>query len=96
MWFFVRLWVDNDDRQQEPLAGKPVWLIKVENNMAEVAERKPAAKPRKKTLTPAEKELRVMEAYVKKITSSKKEAVAFLKRAGAIDAKGEIAPQFRS
>lgn len=63
--------------------------------MEDVAERKRVAKPRKK-LTPAEKELRVMEAYMKKITSSKKEAVAFLKRAGAIDDKGEIAPQFRS
>lgn len=63
--------------------------------MTEVAERKPVAKPRKK-LTQAEKELRVMEAYMKKVTSSKKEAVAFLKRAGVMNDKGEIAPQFRS
>ncbi len=81
--------------QQKPQAVKPVRLIIVERNMTEVAERKQAAKPRK-TLTPAEKELRVMEAHMKKITSSKKEAVAFLRRAGVIDAKGEIAPQFRS
>lgn len=63
--------------------------------MAEVAECKPAAKPRKK-LTQAEKELRAMEAYIKKVTSSKKQAVAFLTRAGVLDKKGEIAPQFRS
>lgn len=81
--------------QQKLQAVKPVRLIIVERNMTEVAERKQAAKPRK-TLTPAEKELCVMEAHMKKITSSKKEAVAFLKRAGVIDAKGEIAPQFRS
>lgn len=64
--------------------------------MEATVERKGATKPRARKLTVAEKELKAMEAYMKKVTSSKKASVAFLKRAGIIDDKGELAPQYRS
>lgn len=63
--------------------------------MEATAERNSATKARAKPKSPAEKELQAMKTYMKKITSSKKEALGFLERAGIIDKKGELAKQYR-
>ena len=59
------------------------------------AQRTEVSKSRAKPMTKAEKELKVMKAYMKKVTSSKKQAVGFLERAGIIDKKGELAKPYR-
>lgn len=64
--------------------------------MEATVERKSAVKPRARKLTTAEKELKAMQACMNKVTSSKKASLAFMKRTGIIDEKGELAPQYRS
>lgn len=64
--------------------------------MQATAERGSATKTRSKPMSQADKELKAMKAYVKKITSSKEDSVAFLQRAGILDKKGELAKQYRS
>jgi len=64
--------------------------------MEQTVERKRVGKPRAQALSPADKELKAMKAYMKKITSSKKDAMTFLQGAGIIDKKGELAKQYRS
>ena len=64
--------------------------------MQAAIERKPAAKAVVKPLSQADKELAAMKAYMKKVTSSKKAATAFLEKAGVIDKNGRLAKQYRS
>lgn len=64
--------------------------------MEATAERESASKTRSKPMSQADKELKAMKAYMKKITSSKKQAEGFLQRAGIVDTKGELAKQYRS
>lgn len=63
--------------------------------MEATSERTRAVSGRSRPLSDADKELRAMKAYMKKITSSKKQAEGFLERAGIIDKKGELAKQYR-
>lgn len=58
--------------------------------------RKRTAKPDVSTLSRTDQELAAMEAYIVKITSSKKEAVGFLKRAGIVDKDGRLAKPYRA
>lgn len=60
------------------------------------AEHKRAAKARAKPETQADKELALMKAYVKKITSSPEDSRALLQRAGILDKKGELAKPYRN
>jgi hypothetical protein len=64
--------------------------------MQATAERTSDTKPRARPLTKAEKELKAMKAYMKKVNSSKKTAEEFLRSAGIIDKNGELAKQYRS
>jgi len=64
--------------------------------MQAVAERKSAAKVRAKPESQADKELKAMKAYMKKVSSSKKEAVSFLENAGFIDKNGNLTKPYRS
>lgn len=66
--------------------------------MNETVERPRVAKPRKRAapLSVAEKELKDMKAYVKKIASSKEDSLAFLQRAGIVNKKGELTKPYRS
>jgi hypothetical protein len=66
--------------------------------MNETAERARVTRPRKRaaTLSVAEQELKVIKAYAKKISSSKKDSIAFLQRAGILDRKGDLAKPYRS
>jgi len=58
--------------------------------------RKRAAKADVSMLSRADRELAAMEAYIVKITSSKKEARGFLTRAGIIDSTGKLDKHYRS
>lgn len=60
--------------------------------MQATAERTSAPKP----LSKADKELKAMKAYMKKINSSKKTAEEFLRSTGIIDKNGQLAKQYRS
>ncbi len=64
--------------------------------MNEIAERTRTTKTPVRPLSKADKELNAMKAYIKKVTSSKKQAVSFLERSGIIDKKGVLAKQYRS
>lgn len=64
--------------------------------MQATAERTSATKTRARPLTTAEKELKAMKTFMKKATSSKKQAEEFLRRAGIIDKNGDLAKQYRS
>lgn len=57
--------------------------------------RKRAAKAEAPALSRADQELAAMEAYIAKITSSKKEARGFLTRAGIIDKTGKLDKHYR-
>jgi hypothetical protein len=46
-------------------------------------------------MTQADKELAAMKAYMKKVTSSKKAAQAFLQDAGIVDRNGRLAKPYR-
>lgn len=63
--------------------------------MQATSERTRATGVRARPLSDADKELRAMKVYMKKITSSKKQAEGFLERAGIIDKKGALAKQYR-
>jgi nitroimidazol reductase NimA-like FMN-containing flavoprotein (pyridoxamine 5'-phosphate oxidase superfamily) len=63
--------------------------------MDATSERTHVATGRARPLSGADKELRALKVYMKKITSSKKEAEGFLERAGIIDKKGELAKPYR-
>jgi hypothetical protein len=56
----------------------------------------PTKDKNKKPLTRIDKEIAEMDAYVKKIASSKKKSIAFLKRAGILNKKGKLAKQYRN
>lgn len=58
--------------------------------------RKPAPKVEAPAPSRADKELAAMQAYITKITSSKKEAMGFLKRAGIVDGAGQLDKHYRS
>lgn len=60
-----------------------------------LAHNKRAAKPEASVLSRADQELADMEAYIVKITSSKKEARAFLTGAGIIDKTGQLNKHYR-
>ena len=66
--------------------------------MNETVERAKVAKTRSRSapLSVADKELKAMQAYMKKVNSSKKTAEAFLRRNGVIDKKGQLAELYRS
>lgn len=64
--------------------------------MNETAERTRITKTQGRPLSKADKELSAMKVYIKKVTSSKKQAVSFLERSGIIDKKGVLAKQYRS
>lgn len=57
--------------------------------------RKRAAKLEAPALSRADQELAAMEAYIVKITSSKKEARGFLTRAGILDKNGQLDEHYR-
>jgi len=63
--------------------------------MNETVERNSTAKSRVRTSKTADQELKVMKAYVKQISQSKADSVAFLQRAGILDKKGELAKPYR-
>lgn len=46
-------------------------------------------------MTHADKELEVMTAYMKKVTSSKKASQTFLENAGIVDKQGRLAKPYR-
>lgn len=60
------------------------------------SERKPAPKAEVVALSRADQELAAMQEYISKITSSKKEARGFLRRAGIIDAAGKLDKHYQS
>lgn len=60
------------------------------------AARKPAVKIEAPARSRADLELEAMEAFIVKITSSKKEARGFLTRAGIIDSTGKLDKHYRS
>jgi hypothetical protein len=64
--------------------------------MQATAQRASATKPRAKQLTKAEQELKVLKAYIKKVTSSPADSRALLQRAGIIDDKGGLTEPYRS
>jgi hypothetical protein len=59
------------------------------------ARRKLASKVLQPTQSQSDRELAAMKLYITKVTSSKKEAVSFLKDAGIIDKTGQLAKPFR-
>lgn len=46
-------------------------------------------------MTQADKEFEAMQAYMKKVTSSKKAAQTFLEDAGIVDKQGRLAKPYR-
>ena len=70
--------------------------LRVGKIMEDTVERKRATKPRKRALSPAEQELKAMKDYVKKISGSKEQSIAFLQRAGILDKKGELTKPYRA
>jgi nitrate reductase beta subunit len=58
-------------------------------------ERKATARAAAQPMTQADKELAAMKAYMKKVTSSKKAAQAFLQDAGIVDRNGRLAKPYR-
>jgi hypothetical protein len=58
-------------------------------------ERKATARAAAPPMTQADKELAAMKAYMKKVTSSKKAAQAFLQDAGIVDRNGRLAKPYR-
>lgn len=63
--------------------------------MQAAIERKSAAKAVAQPMSQADKEFAAMQAYMKKVTSSKKAAQAFLQDAGIIDRNGRLAKPYR-
>jgi hypothetical protein len=55
-----------------------------------------ASRPEPRTSLTQAQELEQMEAYVAQITKSKADSVAFLKRAGLLDKKGNLAKPYRT
>ena len=64
--------------------------------MTETIERKRTTRSRKQPVSRVDREIQEIDAYVKKISSSKEKAIAFLKDAGILDKKGELAKQYRN
>jgi hypothetical protein len=66
--------------------------------MNETVDCPSTAKPRKRAtkLSVAQQELKQMQAYAKKIASSKEDSIAFLQRAGILNKKGDLAKPYRS
>lgn len=62
---------------------------------AAATERKSAVKAAPRLMTHADKELEVMTAYMKKVTSSKKASQTFLENAGIVDKQGRLAKPYR-
>jgi hypothetical protein len=65
-------------------------------NMNETVDRVSVARQPVRTGRAAVQELKVMKAYVKQISQSKADSVAFLQRAGILDKKGDLAKPHRS
>lgn len=63
--------------------------------MDAVVERKGATKSRARPISQADRELEAMKAYLRKVTSSKKKSIEFLKDAGVLNRSGELAKQYR-
>lgn len=64
--------------------------------MTETVERTRRTRSRKQPLSKVDREIAEIEAYVKKVSSSKQKAIAFLKDAGILNKNGELAKQYRN
>ncbi len=64
--------------------------------MTETVEHPRATKTRRRTTSVAEQELKAIKTYVKKISRSKADSLAFLQRAGIVDEKGELTKPYRN